>query len=135
MPMPESGSRQEAAPGPERLLADLTAEQAQAVTHGSGPLLLLLAGPGAGKTQTLTRRAAHLLATGRPAVGDPRRHIQRPRQVSCACGSPTCSARTSREPSARRHFTRCARACCASTRACSAAPSATRSTTRPTRGG
>jgi DNA helicase-2/ATP-dependent DNA helicase PcrA len=46
------------------LLEGLTPEQAAAVQHGSGPLLLL-AGPGAGKTRTLTHRAAHLLATGR----------------------------------------------------------------------
>jgi ATP-dependent DNA helicase UvrD/PcrA len=46
------------------LLEGLTPEQAQAVRHGAGPLLLL-AGPGAGKTKTLTHRAAHLLATGR----------------------------------------------------------------------
>ena len=46
------------------LLAGLTPEQTAAVKHGSGPLLLL-AGPGAGKTRTLTHRAAHLLATGR----------------------------------------------------------------------
>jgi DNA helicase-2/ATP-dependent DNA helicase PcrA len=54
-------------PGPERLLADLTPEQAQAVTHDTGPLLLL-AGPGAGKTKTLTHRVAYLLATGRARV-------------------------------------------------------------------
>jgi ATP-dependent DNA helicase UvrD/PcrA len=64
MHFPEPASRDDAAPGPARLLADLTAEQAQAVTHGSGPLLLL-AGPGAGKTRTLTHRAAYLIATGR----------------------------------------------------------------------
>src|SRR5690348_5673102 len=64
MPIPEPGGRHDAAPGPERLLANLTPEQAQAVTHSSGPLLLL-AGPGAGKTKTLTHRAAYLLATGR----------------------------------------------------------------------
>ena len=64
MPFPEPGGREDAAPGPDRLLADLTPEQAQAVTHSGGPLLLL-AGPGAGKTKTLTHRAAHLLATGR----------------------------------------------------------------------
>ena len=45
------------------LLAGLTPEQAQAVTHGTGPLLLI-AGPGAGKTRTLTHRIAHLLESG-----------------------------------------------------------------------
>ncbi len=64
MPSPEPGRRDDAAPGPERLLVDLTPEQAQAVTHGSGPVLLL-AGPGTGKTRTLTNRAAYLLAIGR----------------------------------------------------------------------
>ncbi len=48
----------------EHLLAGLTPEQARAVQHGPGPLLLL-AGPGAGKTKTLTHRVAHLLARGR----------------------------------------------------------------------
>jgi DNA helicase II / ATP-dependent DNA helicase PcrA len=52
------GSRPAAA-----LLAGLTPEQAQAVEHGPGPLLLV-AGPGAGKTRTLTHRVAYLLATG-----------------------------------------------------------------------
>lgn len=55
------------APPPGRaghLLAGLTPEQAQAVQHGPGPLLLL-AGPGAGKTKTLTHRVAYLLASGR----------------------------------------------------------------------
>jgi DNA helicase-2/ATP-dependent DNA helicase PcrA len=64
MPFPEPGRRDDAAPGPEHLLVDLTPEQTRAVTHGSGPLLLL-AGPGAGKTRTLTHRAAYLLAIGR----------------------------------------------------------------------
>ena len=58
------GVRDHAPPGTERLLAGLTPEQAQAVTFGSGPLLLL-AGPGAGKTRTLTHRAAYLLTSGR----------------------------------------------------------------------
>jgi DNA helicase-2/ATP-dependent DNA helicase PcrA len=50
-------------PAGSLLLAGLTPEQAQAVTHGLGPLLLV-AGPGASKTRTLTYRVAHLLATG-----------------------------------------------------------------------
>ena len=64
MTQADPGVRDHAPPGPERLLAGLTPEQAQAVTFGSGPLLLL-AGPGAGKTRTLTHRAAYLLASGR----------------------------------------------------------------------
>ena len=64
MTHPHPGVRDHAPPGTERLLAGLTPEQAQAVTFGSGPLLLL-AGPGAGKTRTLTHRAAYLLASGR----------------------------------------------------------------------
>ena len=64
MTHPNPGARENAPPGPERLLAGLTPEQVQAVTFGSGPLLLL-AGPGAGKTRTLTHRAAYLLASGR----------------------------------------------------------------------
>ena len=59
----DPGVRDHAPPGTERLLAGLTPEQAQAVTFGSGPLLLL-AGPGAGKTRTLTHRAAYLLSSG-----------------------------------------------------------------------
>ena len=64
MTNPNPGVRDHAPPGPERLLAGLTPEQAQAVTFGAGPVLLL-AGPGAGKTRTLTHRAAYLLASGR----------------------------------------------------------------------
>ena len=64
MQNPNPGVRDHAPPGPERLLAGLTPEQAQAVTFGTGPLLLL-AGPGAGKTRTLTHRVAYLLASGR----------------------------------------------------------------------
>src|SRR5437588_9754537 len=57
------GVRDHAPPGTEALIAGLTPEQAQAVTFGAGPMLLL-AGPGAGKTRTLTHRAAYLLASG-----------------------------------------------------------------------
>jgi len=48
MTHPDPGARDPAPPGIDRLLSGLTPEQGQAVTHGTGPLLLL-AGPGAGK--------------------------------------------------------------------------------------
>src|SRR5450755_1622920 len=63
MTYPNPGARDYAPPGPEPLLEGLTPEQAQAVCHGTGPLLLV-AGPGAGKTKTLIHRIARLLATG-----------------------------------------------------------------------
>jgi DNA helicase-2/ATP-dependent DNA helicase PcrA len=44
-------------------LADLTPAQYEAVTHVEGPLLVL-AGPGSGKTRVLTRRVAHLIDQG-----------------------------------------------------------------------
>lgn len=47
----------------QALLAGLTPEQAAAVRHGRGPLLVL-AGPGTGKTRTLIHRVAYLLAAG-----------------------------------------------------------------------
>jgi DNA helicase-2/ATP-dependent DNA helicase PcrA len=45
------------------ILADLTPEQIAAVTHVDGPLLVL-AGAGSGKTRTITRRVAYLVAAG-----------------------------------------------------------------------
>jgi DNA helicase-2/ATP-dependent DNA helicase PcrA len=57
------------APAIDRRQADCTAAQRAAITHGPGPLLLL-AGPGAGKTMTLTRRAAYLHRSGLAGPGE-----------------------------------------------------------------
>ena len=53
---------------PDRILTDLNDEQRRAVTHESGPLLIV-AGAGTGKTAVITRRIAWLIATrhARPA--------------------------------------------------------------------
>jgi len=48
------------------ILAGLTEAQASAVRHLEGPLLVL-AGPGSGKTRVITRRVAWLVANGIPA--------------------------------------------------------------------
>ncbi len=50
----------------ETLLFNLTASQCEAVLHRDGPLLVV-AGPGSGKTRVVTRRVARLLSEGVPA--------------------------------------------------------------------
>ena len=54
----------EAARGAERILEGLNPPQAAAVTHETGPLLII-AGAGTGKTTVITRRIAYLIATRR----------------------------------------------------------------------
>lgn len=54
---------------PADLVADLNAPQRDAVEHRGAPLLIV-AGAGSGKTRVLTRRIAHLLATGDARPGE-----------------------------------------------------------------
>src|SRR5690242_16994022 len=50
--------------GLDALLGGLNIDQRRAVTHGDGPLLVVV-GAGTGKTQVITRRIAWLIATHR----------------------------------------------------------------------
>lgn len=61
---PSAEDQADAESGLEGLLGGLNPEQRRAVTHGDGPLLVV-AGPGTGKTEVITRRIAWLIATRR----------------------------------------------------------------------
>ncbi len=52
---------------PQQALEGLTAPQIEAASHIDGPLLIL-AGAGSGKTRTITRRVAYMVACGIPAA-------------------------------------------------------------------
>ena len=62
--------------GLEALLGGLNPDQLRAVTHGSGPLLVV-AGAGTGKTEVITRRIAWLIATVGPGLGGPGADVHR----------------------------------------------------------
>ena len=56
------------------LMEGLTLSQQMAVQHIDGPLLVL-AGPGSGKTRVVTRRVAHLVDAWSPAAAHSGHHV------------------------------------------------------------
>ena len=128
------------AAGPSRSLADLNPAQRAAVEFGVAPAgqgggedgpLLVIAGAGSGKTNTLAHRVAHLILNGadpqrmllltfsrRAALEMERRVgavLHRVMRLHAAQQPPACPGRAPSMPSAR--------ACCAIARRASACPS------------
>ena len=84
------------------VLAALDPEQRAAAEIVDGPLLIV-AGPGTGKTRTLTHRLAHLIAErGAAAEAVPRRHLQPPRRGRAGGAARRPAPR--RRSAARRHL-------------------------------
>lgn len=61
--MPQPTAPATLSPAAEAVLGDLNAEQRAAASHGGSPLLIV-AGAGTGKTNTLAHRVAYLIASG-----------------------------------------------------------------------
>ncbi len=60
---PETARTADALDFAEKVLGDLNPEQRAAAAHGASPLLIV-AGAGTGKTNTLAHRVAYLIAGG-----------------------------------------------------------------------
>ncbi len=110
---------------PHAYLDKLNAEQRRAVEHGDGRVsgpLLIIAGAGSGKTNTLAHRVAHLIVNG----ADPRRILlmtfsrraasEMTKRVERIAGEVLGREASDRHRCAddgRAHFTGSARDCCA----------------------
>ena len=119
------------APAADDWLAALNAQQRQAVLHGTGEgavpgPLLVIAGAGSGKTDTLAHRVAHLVRQRRRPAAHPAADVLAPRRGARWSSAPGASCPRARHRAGARRRRRCpgpapstasARACCASTRA------------------
>ena len=115
--------------GAEAGLEELNAAQREAVLfglggHGAlppGPPLLIVAGAGTGKTNTLAHRVAHLILEGADPRADPAAHLHPPRRrgddQACASGSAprgwAATARSAAGSSGQARSTPSAPGCCA----------------------